>query len=390
MLYTAFLQCMTAFLKGTDAPPLTLSAAEWGKLYSLAKRQSLSGALFTVTEHAAMPDSVRDRLRRDGFLTLSRYEGQQWIVQQLIARFDALKIPHLFFKGTVVRRYYREPAMRSMGDIDFAVHEADRTRAETVLLELGFTCVSRSTEVWAYEQGDQLLEMHTVVRHFDAPAQQSVPYDTLWTDARLQSGHTYHLSDEAEIVHTIHHLAAHFASSGCGLRQPMDVCVLYDRFADSGLWDAVLARLDAEGLGTFTRHLLWYCATYLDAPIDDAYCLPLDAEVAAALTARLLGDGTFGTDSRVLLASRRREERLGKKGGRVGSAARRLFPPAAYMRRRYEYADKHPWLIPAAYVHRAVDGVTKNRRIHERRRNYARGAEEELKQDIALFEALGL
>ncbi len=384
MIYPCFLQAMAAFLNGREAAP-ALSAAEWGKLYSLAKRQSLSGALFLATEHADMPDSVRDRLRRDGFLTLAGYEDRQAVCREIAARFDALQIAHLFFKGTVVGAYYPTPAMRSMGDIDLVIHPADRDSADRAMLALGFACTSRSGEVWVYERQQHMVEMHTVVRRFDAARQEPVPYDTIWTDARLQSGHTYHLSDEAETAHAVHHLVAHFSSGGCGLRQVMDVAVLYRRFADSDVWEAAIARLDRDGLGVFTRHLLWFAALALELTVADGDQLPLEEPFAAQFAERLLGGGTFGKDERLLLASQRREAR----GGRSQAAWRRLLPSTAYMRGRYNYLERHPWLLPAAYVHRAVDGV-KNRRVHEKRRRYAAAAGDELQQEIALFDALGL
>ena len=389
MIYPSFFRCMTAFLHGRTVEDLPLSPPEWGKLFHLARRQSLSGALFLATEHTPMPDSVRDRLRRDGFLTLSAYEDRRLAVGDIAAEFDKRQIAHLFFKGTVVGAYYPAPAMRSMGDIDMVIRADDRTNADAAMTSLGFTCTSRSSEVWVYERRELLIEMHTIVRRYDVAAQSPVPYDDLWTNARLQQGHTYHLSDEAEIVHAVHHLVAHFSAGGCGLRMVMDVAVLYRRFADTDVWQAATARLEKDGLLLFTRRLLWFIALALEIEVADADQSPLEEPFAAQFAERLLGGTTFGKDERLLLAAKRRDARR-TDGERSSSLKARLLPPANVMRSRYEYAAKHPWLLPAAYVHRAFEGVTKNRAVHKRRRAYAEHAEEELQNDIALFDALGL
>lgn len=389
MIYPSFFQCMTAFLHGREVESLTLTPPEWGKLYRLARRQSLSGALFLATEHTPMPDTVRDRLRRDGFLTLSAYEDRRAVCREIADRFDERQIAHLFFKGTVVGAYYPTPAMRSMGDIDMVIRRDDRERADAAMTAMGFACTSRSAEVWVYEREKLLIEMHTVVRRYDVAAQSPVPYETLWTDARLQKGHTYHLSDEAETVHAVHHLVAHFSAGGCGLRQVMDVAVLYRRFADTDVWTAAMAQLEKDGLALFTRRLLWFVANAFEMTVAQNDQTLLDEPFAAQFAERLLGGGTFGKDERLLLAAKRRDARRGD-GERSSSLRARLLPPAEVIRSRYEYAAKYPWLLPAAYVQRAFEGVTKNRAVHKRRRAYAEHAEEELQDEIALFDALGL
>ena len=384
-LNKTFMQCMAAFLRGEPIASLSLPSPAWAKLYGLAKRQSLSGALFTVTEHLEMPEAARARLRRDGFLSIAMAEEQHLACRDIAKALSDKCIPHVFFKGAVLRRYYRQPAMRSMGDIDMAVRESDRLRADAVMAELGFACTEKTAEVWVYERRRVMVEIHTVVRRFDVRRQETAIYDTLWQDARRQDGETYVLSDEAEILHVIHHLAAHFSAGGCGVRQVMDVAVLYDRFAaDEALWSAVMKELERQHLAAFTKRLLYLCDVWGLACVDQAHEEEVDTETEERMLLRLLGGGTFGKDERMRLSEQRREARGGQRRWR------RWFPTVESMKRRFAYVQKHPWLLPVSYVHRFWQGATKNRRIHEKRRQYASLNEAELETEIALFDAMGL
>ena len=387
-LYREFVACMAAFLHG-DTRTVSLSAADWGKLYALAKRQSLSGALFTAVEHSEMPDAVHDRLRRDGFLTLSGYETQQQVLKELTDTLTAADTAHLLFKGAVTRRYYRTPAMRTMGDIDAAVPASARELADAALHAAGFAKIKEQPEVWVYTKNGVLLELHTVLRRFNTFTQDKEPYEELWTDARLIKGTTYHLSDDAEIAYTLSHMASHFCGGGCGLRQLMDVAVLAERFDDPALWEHVLDRLKASGTDRFARHILWLCEHWLGFAAPAGLSVPLDTDTEQRMLHRLLNEGTFGTDDRRMLSRMRQEKRLHKQGGKAGTLTRWLFPSPDYLRRRYAYADQ-ALLLPVAYAHRLLDGVTKHRRTHTKRLQYAKDQQEALEAEVAFFEAIGL
>ena len=387
-LYRVFVSCMAAYLRG-DKQDITLSAADWGKLYALAARQSLTGALFETVGHCPMPDAVHDRLRRDAFVTLANYENQQQILAELRSVFAGADTSLLLFKGAVTRRYYVTPAMRTMGDIDAAVPLSSRAVADAALLAAGFAKEKEQPEVWVYRKNGVLLELHTVLRRFNTFTQDKEPYEELWTDARLVRDTTYHLSDDAEIAFTIAHMASHFCDGGCGLRQLMDVAVLLMRFDDTSLWEHVLLLLEKDGTDRFARHMLWLCEKWFGLTAPTGLAVPLDSATEDVLLCRFLNDGVFGADERYLLSRMRQERRMHQHSGKGTMLRHWVFPSPAYLRRRYAYADK-PLLLPVAYVHRLVDGVGKNRRVHEKRLQFAKKQESTLEDEVLFFEAIGL
>ena len=52
--------------------------------------------------------------------------------------FTRAKVPYVIIKGACSAKYYPEPKLRMMGDVDFVVKEKDLTRAGDVLKKEGF------------------------------------------------------------------------------------------------------------------------------------------------------------------------------------------------------------------------------------------------------------
>lgn len=389
-LYRVFIGAMAAFLQHRELPPFSLSSEDWEALYALSYRQSLSGALYDRAAKAGLPPSVAERLRHDGYNTILKSTAQQEAQQQIAQAFSKRQLAHLFFKGAVIRQYYPEPLLRSMGDIDMLIHEADRDASHEAMLSLGFSCAGQNAEVWIYRRGLCVVEVHTALLLFDRKQQHTVAYTTVWQDAYQTEGTTFRLIDEAEARKVISHLAAHFCSGGCGLRQLMDVAALCNALPTDSFWERVLALLSADGTDTFARHLLWLCARWFDCPLLTA-ALPLSEEGEERLRAYLLSAGTFGADERLLFSQLRRERAAQEtKPGTAGQLFRWLFPSASYLKKQYPYAEKHPVLLPVAFGNRLLDGLTKNRRLHQKRLRYTAAHLDELEEESAFFDMMGL
>ena len=389
-LHALFIRCMRAFLKNKTVSALDLTPQEWGKLYHLAKRQNLAGALFAVTQGQPIPDAVRDRLRRDSFLTLTAFETQSLMVKDITAALTEREIAPLFFKGAVVRRYYPDPALRCMGDIDLLIHAQDMSRARSALEAAGFTCTSDRGEVWVYARNGYFVEVHSRVEMYDVHKQDTVAYANAWVDARRRDNGSYRWSHETEAVFALSHLVKHFCSEGCGLRQLMDVAVLYTKNPDRALWERVIDRLVPYGTQRFARHILYLCRVWFGIPIPDTLITPLSEAMTAAMMERLLSDGVLGTDVRLLLAAERKERQLAKKGGKLGYMVRWVFPSADDMRKRYRYAQRSALLLPAAYAHRTLEAVTTHRHKHQKRLQYARDHRDTLDEEVQFFKDIGL
>ncbi len=387
-----FVACMAAFVNGTsvDIDTAAWPLEEWKALYRLARKQSLSGALCVSLGTLPMPEEAKTRLQRDAFQMMARYEAQQQVIADIAAALTAANVAHLFFKGSVIRQYYPHPAMRSMGDVDLVIHTADVAAAKAAMSTKQFACVEETGEVCTFVRDGYLVEMHTAVRRYDVSRQNTVFYDDVWRDAVLKDGATYQWCDAQEAAHSVMHMASHFCAGGCGLRQWMDLAVLCGRFPQASFWQDVGQRLEPFGMRRFMEHSLFLCGVWFQTAVPTAVCRPLDDAMQQALLERVLGDGTFGKDERLLIADARKELRRGQKSGKLTRAVRRLFPQATYIRLRYPYAARRGVLLPVAYVHRMIQGLTKNRQIHMKRWQYAHEQQNVVEQEADFFEQLGL
>lgn len=391
-IHERFLVCMAAFLNGTSAETDTSvwTMDEWKALYRLARRQSLSGALCVALGSLPMPDEAQKRLQRDAYQMMTRYEAQQRMIADMTAVLTEANVAHLFFKGAVIRDCYPQPAMRSMGDVDLVIRAADTATAKAAMEAAGFVCEEETGEVLTFVRDGLLTEMHTAVRQYDVHRQSTVFYDDVWRDAVPTGGATYRWNDEQEAAHTVMHMAGHFCAGGCGLRQWMDIAVLCQRFPQEAFWSGVARRLEPFGMRRFLEHTLYLCGVWFGVAVPTALCCPLDEALSQSLLERVLGGGTFGLDERLVMADARKELRREKKNGKLKRAWRRVFPEVAYIRLHYPYAARHGVLVPWAYGHRLVQGVTKHRHIHLKRWRYARERQDTLQKEADFFEQIGL
>ncbi len=73
------------------------------------------------------------------------------------------------------------------------------------------------------------------------------------------------------------------------------------------------------------------------------------------MMADILTDGLYGADDpdRIHSSNITLEAVAAGKQGRARRGIRKsLFPGKAYLQKRFPYAAKHPWLLPAAWAHR--------------------------------------
>ena len=89
---------------------------------------------------------------------------QEASAEEMAERFYKAGIPLAFFKGILLRHFYPEPQLRTMGDIDCLVSRDNRELAHRMMLEMGYVCDSDKGDVWVYSRGRVSVEMHTRIR----------------------------------------------------------------------------------------------------------------------------------------------------------------------------------------------------------------------------------
>ena len=107
----------------------------------------------------AYPEVVKRM--RDQYIASVYLSVQQDVAAEEIAEhFGREGICLVFFKGVLWRRFYPEPQLRTMGDIDCLIFRDDRKRAHDLMVDIGYECESDKGDVWVYRRGNVSVEMH--------------------------------------------------------------------------------------------------------------------------------------------------------------------------------------------------------------------------------------
>jgi hypothetical protein len=270
-------------------------------------------------------------------------------------------------KGAVLAaRYYPDPLLRPLTDLDILVHERDLDRAGAVLLKLGYRLHSRSAEDLVYLRGEfrghgwspdnvHPVEMHYAVREEYAGLAFDLS-DAIWrhnTRSAYWHGIDALLPDTAALLlHVCAHATSDWLIRRGRLYQICDLKLLAGRMTPDD-WDVFAAAIGPEN-SRYVYPALAFALKYADLPVPVGLlerlraltparlCAYVDAtELAEASQSNSETRSGIGVDIAHMLARSRRE--------RVLMWLRSLFP------RRWNLAHRYPRLVatlfwPLCYV----------------------------------------
>ena len=95
------------------------------ELYELSKPQDLTHILAEALLSADLiPNgAIKDGFAKQKMTAVYRYTQIKYELARLTAALDEAKIKHILLKGSVIRRFYPRPELRTSCDIDIFVEE---------------------------------------------------------------------------------------------------------------------------------------------------------------------------------------------------------------------------------------------------------------------------
>ena len=267
----------------------------------------------------------------------------------------------LCVKGAVCRALYPKPDLRVSADEDLLVGESDFPRCVNVLRGLGFTASGTEDgyEITFREKASGcMIELHRslfpedggVYSRFNASLGDLFREPDAIT---VEGAEILCPAPTDHLFYMILHAFKHFLIAGVGIRQIADIA-LFARHNPVD-WPAVFEKCAELRLTGFLNALLKICAerfaldtSVIRSPLFDP------AADAEALRKDVMAGGVYGSRN----DDHRRSGNLTFKAYSAALLQKKktvfaaLFPPKETMRRRYAYAAKHGWLLPAAYAAR--------------------------------------
>ena len=282
---------------------------------------------------------VKEKFDEQIFTAVYRYETINYELEQICKTLEEAKILFIPLKGSVIRKYYPEPWMRTSCDIDILVREADLARAvEKISEALKYESGEKgSHDIKMYSENGVHLELHFSLIESDVVSQADIPLRQVWNYVQPINGTSRHaMNDEMFYYYHIAHMAKHFVHGGCGVRPFADLW-LYNR-VNTGNTDKRNKLLSDGGLLKFSEEAENLAAAWFGNKEYNATTREMENFV--------LRGGVYGTLEQNLAMSQN------KKGGKFRHLMSRIFLSYKDMSIYYPSLKKCPILFPFYQVRR--------------------------------------
>lgn len=360
-----YLSALRAFVQNTV--PEAVAAEDWDALLHLADIHATAGMVcYVYALHPEQaPAELRAGLRRYYLREFGIYARKAELLHQLAGAYSKAGIDCILLKGAVVRDYYPVPELRTFSDADLVIRTADREKSNLLMQDLGYLPEVTWEPTYTYRSEWEYYEIHTKVLEMKLPdgAEYSGCFSRIW-DCTVPSEavplpHILELDPAIHFLYLLTHIAKHVQGFGAGIRMYLDLAFFLRRFGSSLDWSRLLPELEQLSLTRFANTAL----TGVEQWFGVESCLPLmpvDKAVMEDFLDFTLSGGIYGYIGRDPSSVFLKQQSSGKAGiSRGKTLLHRMFPPLSSLEYRYPYLLKHPWLLPAAWVHRLVTNTGK-------------------------------
>ena len=371
-----FLEALSATLKKETVSWEKLSSAEWKSLFKLAEHQQVLPLVFeavcncpAVAGNENIINSYRQSVFRQTAMQVVKTDEFLVLYQQLCEA----GVQPLVVKGLICRQHYLLPNHRISKDEDLLIQPEQFERVHRVMLQNGMRVQEMDEEIdVAYEvpyvkEGKYLyVEVHKQL--FPTQAEAYGGYNCFFENAHekaikevIKGVEIYTMCHTDHLLYLICHAFKHFLHSGIGVRQVCDIVLFANAHGSEIDWKYIVGRCKEMRAEKIVAAMFQMGRKYFGFEADKAGYPRELAEIEvdeSALLKDMLEGGILGN----LGASRVHSSNItlnavtaDKKGEKVkGSVWKTVFPPVSQMVRRFSYLEKHPYLLPIAWISRII------------------------------------
>lgn len=230
-----FLHLLKCGLKSEkpEEPPVGI---DFEAIFKLAKKQDVENIVFlSIDQLENNIDSNLYSIWQEAYYKRMKYSAfQDMALEELIEVFTKAGIDCMPLKGSVIKNYYPNPDLRTMGDIDFLVREQNRQVVRDIMHSLGYEDdVLDDGQVDGFKRG----KIDYIEIHYDFSAENHIMHDvfTIYWNKLLPTDieHLYEMTFEDLYFFNIGHYVKNMHNKGMGLRGVVDTFVLWNRLTDN-------------------------------------------------------------------------------------------------------------------------------------------------------------
>ena len=317
------------------------------EILEISKKHDLSHFIILGLTKNNISFKDKEELNKIPMTAIYRYQMINCELIRVSDELEKTKIDFIPLKGSVIRKFYPQPWMRTSCDIDILVKKEE--------LESAITCLTNELGYSEKQKGDHDVALTSksgvnIELHFKLPEESITKasyeiLDNVWNDVHKKEGysHFFEMSDELFYFHHIAHMAKHFEKGGCGIRPFIDLWIL-DNIKDID----VLKReelLKRGNLYIFLKRCQELSKVWFEGEKHTDLTLKMQEFIVSG--------GAYGNFENKIIAQQQ------KKGGKLNYILSKVFIPYDTISRYYPILKKYPVLTPFMHMRRCFKLIFK-------------------------------
>lgn len=307
-----------------------------------------------------LPPEWKEPLKKRVMSGIFRTMTQVQELQEMESRFEAAGIVNQPMKGARMKFIYPSPQMREMSDIDVLIGQEDRKKAGEVLSRMGYALSQdiKHHEIYV-KKPFMVVEAHRAM--YDRTVDENqYQYFSDFSRAVLREGclYTYDFNREDFYVYLIAHMAKHFYTMGCGIRNLLDIYVYQEKYKGEMNLKYVKQELKKLGLLSFAEHMEKLAYVWMEK--EEA------GQFECQLFDYMLNSGIYGKDENGIWNKFAEKKCRDREVTRFRLKMWYFFPPVSYMAEYYPWLEERAFLLPAAWCIRFFRGLFLKKGMHKR------------------------
>lgn len=314
------------------------------EIYSITSIHGLAHLVGNVIDELEIESDAPliEKYRKQVPDAIFSYEKLNFETEQIGELFEKNCLPFILLKGSVLRKFYREPWLRTSCDVDILVLEKDLFRAGELLEnELGYKKNREGTHHITYSLGsDVKIELHFSLIEKKQANKSSEITEKVWDYAKVEEGYKYRyiLDDSFLYFYLIAHSATHFEAGGCGIKPVLDLYLLNKNINSQS--QEIKKFLAKSGLSDFERYFKKLSEVWFEGKEHD--------EITRAMEDFIINGGLRGSKNQNLLFKKYHSK------GKIGYIFSRIFISLDELKNEYPILKKAVFLFPVFEVLRCI------------------------------------